>query len=387
MAILIAGSPAPASEQDPSGWQGGLPPQISIEGEEVTLLFTGDMLVHNRIAHKAREFAMGSDDEYDFNPMFDEVRGVISEADLAICHQEVVLGVPDVPIGVFPRLSAPAEFAAAVSGAGYDGCSTASNHSTDYANTGVLTTIDALDRAGLAHTGTAATEDQSHGSLYQVADLTLGHLSYTYGVQVVRPDHPWSVGIIETDEILHKAQRLKERGAEFVVVSLHWGVQYSVQTSRSQREIADALTASDDIDMIVGHHAHVLQGVKTVNGKLVAFGLGNFLSNQSAGYSGANTEDGAALLTRLQLVGGRWVVTDTAYMPTWVHRKAGGYTIWPTIGAGPIDLSPRYQEQSTRRTLRNLTFDGESRPGLSASEAMVWLRSEPTTPRGGPVRW
>jgi poly-gamma-glutamate synthesis protein (capsule biosynthesis protein) len=358
-----------------------------LSDDDVTLLFTGDMLVHNRISRKGAELAEGSDVEYDFNPMFDQVRAVVSAADLAICHQEVVLGVPGVPIGVFPALSAPAEFATAVAGAGYDGCSTASNHSTDYANVGVLTTIETLDEAGLLHTGTAAREDQSHGILYEVGGLTLGHLSFTYGVQVTRPQHPWSVGILRTEDILGDAELLKARGADFVVVSLHWGVQYSVATSGEQRRVADVLTASDDVDMIIGHHAHVLQGVNTVNGKLVAFGLGNFLSNQSAGYSGANTEDGATLMVRLRLVGGRWTISNTAYMPTWVHRKAGGYTIWPTIGPAPSDLSPRYQEQSTRRTLRNLRFDGQTKQGLSAQEAIVWLRSETMTLDRGTIRW
>lgn len=206
-------------------------------------------------------------------------------------------------------------------------------------------------------------------------------------MQVTPPEHPWSVGIIQIERILRDAEMLKVQGADFVVVSMHWGVQYSVATSRDQRRVADALTASDHVDMIIGHHAHVLQGVDTVNGKLVAYGLGNFLSNQSAGYSGANTEDGAALMVRLRPQGGKWTVVAAAYMPTWVHRKAGGYTIWPTIGPGPENLSSRFQERSTSRTLKNLKFDGKPKKGLSAQQAIAWLRSDLTIVGHGPVRW
>ncbi|KAA3641772.1 MAG: CapA family protein [Armatimonadetes bacterium] len=358
-----------------------------IRGNTVTLAFTGDMLVHNRIARKAAELAKEAEADFDFTPMFDEVRSVISAADLAICHQEVTLDVPGHPIGVFPRLSAPGEFASAVAGAGYDGCSTASNHSTDYGTSGIESTIAVLDEAGLGHTGTATTEVRSHGVLYELDHLTVGHLSATYGVQVYRPEHEWSVGLIDTDRIIADAEALKEGGADWVVVSLHWGSQYRVSTTAQQLSVADTLTASDAIDMIVGHHAHVLQAVERVNGKLVAYGLGNFLSNQSAGYSGPNTEDGAVLMIRLRSDSeGSWSLWDTAYMPTWVHRKAGGYTIWPALGPSPEDLSPRYQEQSAARSLKNFTFDGRQVPGLSGDEAVAWLESDPKRGRFWP-RW
>ncbi len=240
-----------------------LPTQVPavISGDTATLVFTGDMLIHNRIARKAAELAGDTEAEFDFNPMFDEVRSVISAADLAICHQEITLDVPGHPIGVFPQLSAPSEFASAAAGAGYDGCSTASNHSTDYGEPGLESTIAVLDEAGLGHTGTAMTEDQSHGVLYELDALTVWHVSATYGVQMHRPEHDWSVGLIDTYRIIADAEVLKGSGADWVVVSLHWGNQYQVSTASRQRSIADTLTASDAIDMIVGHHAHVADGL------------------------------------------------------------------------------------------------------------------------------
>ncbi len=386
VASLVVALPIAAAA--PSGAR--LPTQVPevINGDSATLVFTGDMLVHNRIARKAAELAKETEADFDFTPMFGEVRSVISAADLAICHQEITLDVPGHPIGVFPQLSAPGEFASAVEGAGYDGCSTASNHSTDYGTTGIESTIAVLDEAGLSHTGTAMTEAQSHGVLYELEALTVGHLSATYGVQMYRPQYGWSVGLIDTDRIIADAEALKASGADWVVVSLHWGNQYQVSTTSHQRSTADTLTASDAIDMIVGHHAHVLQAVERVNGKLVAYGLGNFLSNQSAGYSGPNTEDGAVLMIRLRSnTDGTWSLWDTAYMPTWVHRKAGGYTIWPALGPSPENLSPRYQEQSAARSLKNLTFGGRQIPGLSADQSLAWLSTDPRAARFHPPLW
>lgn len=394
-ALVMAGLAlvVPVADAAPQG--GRLPTDVPamIDGESVTLLFTGDMLVHNAISRMGATYAKGTDAAFDFNPMFDQVRSVISAADLAICHQEVTLGVPGYTIGVFPALSAPGEFASAVAGAGYDGCSTASNHATDYGGAGVESTIRVLEEAGLRHTGTALTEDQSHGVLYELEDLTVGHLSATYGVQMHKPDHEWSVGLItknqitrDTDRIIRDAEALKADGADWVVVSLHWGNQYQVATTAFQRNVAEILTASDAIDMIVGHHAHVVQAIEQVNGKLVAFGLGNFLSNQSAGYSGPNTEDGVVLMVRLRSnTDGEWSLWDTVYMPTWVHRKAGGYVIWPAIGPSPAGLSPRNQEQSATRTRANLNFEGRQGGGLSAADSIAWLSTDPKAARLHPT--
>lgn len=377
----------PVADAAPQG--GRLPTQVPamIDGESATLLFTGDMLIHNAVSRMGATYAKGTDAAFDFNPMFDQVRSVISAADLAICHQEITLGVPGYTIGVFPQLSAPGEFASAVAGAGYDGCSTASNHATDYGGAGVESTIRVLEEAGLRHTGTALTEDQSHGVLYELDALTIGHLSATFAVQVYRPDHVWSVGLIDTDRIIRDAEALKADGADWVVVSLHWGNQYQVATTSRQRDTADILTASDAIDMIVGHHAHVLQAVQHVNGKLVAFGLGNFLSNQAtAEYGGPYSQDGVALMVRLRSnTDGDWSLWDMAYMPTWVYRKAGGYVIWPAIGSSPDGLAPRYLEQSAHRTQKNLKFDGREALGLSADESVAWLMTDAKAARLQPI--
>jgi poly-gamma-glutamate synthesis protein (capsule biosynthesis protein) len=369
--VAIVSSPASAEVTVADG-----EPAPSFSGPSVALLFTGDMLIHPRVSRKAAEYGRAGEAAYDFRPMFDQVRPLIEAADFAICHQEVQLGVPGRDVSPFPALAAPAEFAGALADAGFDACSTASNHATDHGDEGLRATIAVLDEAGLEHTGTAASERDAGGIIYEVPPLRIGHASYTYSVQMHGPAHEWSVNMIDPEEILADAAALKARGADFVVISLHWGQQYRVAPTDAQRSVAETLTASPDIDLIVGHHAHVLQPIEHINGTPVIFGLGNFLSNQAPSCCGINSGDGAAALVRLRAADGRWMVTAMRYVPTWVHRKGGGYIVWPTVDTTETSAPLDHLAASRARSQGQLTFNGVERSGLSVADGTAWLERD-----------
>lgn len=345
----------------------------SSDPKVITLLVTGEMLIHPRVSRMAAEYGRSSGSEYDFSPMFDAVRPLISAADLALCHVEVQLGVPGVETAGFPRLAAPAQFADALAGAGFDGCSTASNHANDQGDVGVWSTIAALQGADVAHTGTATSPSLTGGVLHELDDMTLGHLSYTYAIQAHRRAHPWSINKIDPAQILSDASALRARGADFVVVSLHWGAEFRHRPTRSQRTIAEELMASATIDLIVGHHAHVVQPIEYMNGKPVLFGLGNFLSNQAPDCCGVASGDGVAVLLRLERDGDGWRVPAIDFVPTWVHRRAGGYLVRPVAGVREGDRAWRHLRASLARTRQELTISGRHMRGLTVAEGTGWL--------------
>ena len=106
---------------------------VAPTGRTATLLVTGEILPHPRVSWKAQEYGRESGRDFDFRPMFDDVRPLIAAADLALCHLEVQLDVPGVSgLNSFPKINAPGEVAEALTDAGFDGCSTASNHATDW---------------------------------------------------------------------------------------------------------------------------------------------------------------------------------------------------------------------------------------------------------------
>jgi poly-gamma-glutamate synthesis protein (capsule biosynthesis protein) len=367
----------------------GIGEQPDIEPGEVqasaTLLVTGEMLIHPRVSRKAAEFGRSADLDYDFSPMFDAVRPLVRAADLAICHLEVQLGVPGIPVAGFPRLAAPAEFGAALAGAGFDGCSTASNHANDQGDIGIHSTIGALDAAGVAHTGTAVEASGAAGILYELDELIVGHVSYTYGIQAHRRAQPWSINKIDRDQILADTAALRSRGADFTVVSLHWGAEYRHRPTAAQRRLAEELMASDTVDLIVGHHAHVLQPIEHINDKPVLFGLGNFLSNQAPDCCGVESGDGAAVLLLLEQTDGRWRVGPIDVVPTWVHRRAGGYLIRPTAAYAEGERAWKHLKSSLQRTREHLTLDGDAFVGLTVSGGLNWLLGRRDGPEGVPA--
>ncbi|WP_255347162.1 CapA family protein [Cellulomonas sp. KRMCY2] len=121
-----------------------------------TLVAAGDVLLHEPVIGSAR-----TADGYDFAPLLAPIQPWVAGADLALCHLEVPIAPPGTPTSGYPMFGAPVEITASLAANGWDGCSTASNHSVDRGLAGVVTTLDALDAAGLGHVGTARTAEEA----------------------------------------------------------------------------------------------------------------------------------------------------------------------------------------------------------------------------------
>jgi len=164
------------------------------------------------------------------------------------------------------------------------------------------------------------------------------------------------VNLIDAEQILADAASAREAGAEYVVVSIHWGTEYRTEPNDQQVEVAAAVAGSELVDIIVGHHAHVVQPVELVDGTPVVYGLGNFLSNQSANCCVAAAQDG--LITQVhiqetresQATGGPpEFVTWLTHVPTWVDRS--DFTIVPVAEAlarDDLDESERRRLEKSR---------------------------------------
>jgi poly-gamma-glutamate capsule biosynthesis protein CapA/YwtB (metallophosphatase superfamily) len=295
-----------------------------------TLAVSGDVLPHQPVVARA---ATGAG--YDFEPMFAPIRPVVSSPDLALCHLEVPLSPDGQDLGGYPSFNVPSELASALAATGYDGCSTASNHSLDRHLGGVVATLDVLDGAGLGHAGTARSAEEDDAVVtYEVGGVRVAHLSATYGLngRPLPTEAPWAVDLIDPGVLLADAARARASGAEFVVVSLHWGVEYQTAPTEEQRVLAGQLLASPDIDLLVGHHAHVVQPIEWIGDELVIYGLGNSLSNQSSGCCPEATQDGMVVTVTVEedLAGGppgSLRVRDVLVTPTWVERST--YRILP----------------------------------------------------------
>ncbi len=246
----------------------------------------GDVLTENAVL-AAGAAAAGPGVRYDFSPVFAPVRPIVEAADLAICHMEIPIGRPGERPGVYGRspfggnlLLAPYEIAGALRDAGFDRCSTASNHSNDLGPVGIDSTLDAFDDVGLSHTGTArqpAEAEAPQGLV--VGGVAVAHLSATRYSNTNRPSDGWRLDYAASvDDIAAEVRAARAAGAEIVIVSLHISRELDSAPSVDDRAYVTALTAAVPIDLVVEHGPHVVQPLERVNGAWVYWSVGNFVS-------------------------------------------------------------------------------------------------------------
>ncbi|MFJ1968024.1 CapA family protein [Streptomyces sp. NPDC087903] len=330
-ALLTAGAACQAQSTGEKGAAGRPAPAAS---RGFTLVASGDVLPHSSIIDRAHFDAGGRG--YDFRPMFAGVRSVVARADLALCHMETVYGADGDYTG-YPAFKSPPEVAAGLAATGYDGCSTASNHSLDDGAEGIRRTLDALDRAGVRHAGSARTEGEARTvTVLPVGPAKVAHLAYTYDTNgyPLPPGRPWAVNLIDENRILADARAARTAGADVVVVSVHWGTEWQEAPDEQQLTLARRLTAARTgdrpaVDLILGTHAHVPQAYEKVNGTWVVYGMGDQIAGEMTNHEGAQDPRGnQSTIGRFTFAppgreGGRWKVTKAEFVPQWFDVDAG----------------------------------------------------------------
>jgi poly-gamma-glutamate capsule biosynthesis protein CapA/YwtB (metallophosphatase superfamily) len=270
-------------------------PEPTREPVTVTVVGAGDILPHAAVNRSANAHAGGVAGDYDYGPMFADVAPLIEDADVAICHLETPLSADNTGLTRPGTLvfNSPREVATGLSGAGFDGCDFASNHSWDRGLSGLDETIGVVEDAGLAYAGPHAEESRAgEAAVHELDGVSVAHLAYSYTMlnnwgpnTDIPPEAPW-VGramwpVVEAEGIVEDAEKARAGGADIVVLSMHWGEEYVVEPTADQRELARELLGSGAVDLILGTHVHVIQPCETIDGRTVFYGLGNFLSNQS----------------------------------------------------------------------------------------------------------
>jgi Bacterial capsule synthesis protein PGA_cap len=284
---------------------------------QFTVEASGDLLIHSPVWQRALELGGGT--RYDFAALFAQIKPYIRGVDLALCHVETPM-TPAPPTG-FPIFNTPPALAGAIHATGWRACSTAATHTLDQGQLGVDDTVRTLNRAGVLHTGSfASAAAQRTPVIITIKGVRVAFLAYTELTNGIPSPHPWSVNRAFAPRILADAHRAHQAGAQVVIVNIHWGDENVTEPSSFQLQLADKLTRSPDITAIVGQHVHVVQPIRRINGKLVVFGEGNLISNQTLACCPAASQDG--LLALLTIVVDRYGarVTFVHYVPIWVQH-------------------------------------------------------------------
>lgn len=338
------------------------------QAQRLKLLFAGDLMGHMP-QHNA---ALQADGSYDYAPCFRYVKDYIQSADLAIVNLEVPLAGK--PYSGYPQFSSPDALAEAARKAGFDIMTTANNHCVDRGGKGLERTLRALDSLNIPHLGTyrdRAQHDAAHPLMVERNGIRLALLCYTYGTNGIEVPKPNVVNFIDTTEMLRDLRTADERGADFVITLIHWGIEYQTHSNREQEEMARWLL-EHGCDAVIGGHPHVVQNftLDAIPGnarypEVVIYSMGNLVSNQRD----VNCDGGIMVEMELEkrLYPPTMRVTTCRYMPYWVHRGTVDslyqYYIVPSTDA--VEYPEYYQiEEGLLEALR--TFDRNTRQRLHA---------------------
>ena len=303
---------------------------------EGLLVAVGDIMMH---MPQLPAYFDPESKRYDFTPYFAEVKPLIEDADWAMANLETTLSENGDYSG-YPRFSSPRELAAALKEAGFDIVTTANNHALDRGVPGVKRTLGFLEEQGLVTRGTARSAEEAAGTvIVEQNHIRVGLLAYTYGTNgiPIPADMPWLVDLIDEERMVQDIAALREAGADFIVIALHFGTEYQTEPSDEQKRLARRLIAAG-ADLIAGSHPHVIQPYEVVDAQdesgaarqgVIIYSMGNFISNQR----GDTKDYGALYRIRLRKEEGITRMTEVEPVITWVHRyKAEGrnhYRILP----------------------------------------------------------
>lgn len=336
------------------------------EADCVSLLFTGDFLMHNMLWDQAEaDAAAAGSSGLDFRPLISEQKPYLDRADLAVCQMETVVATEEGPFFGYPNFSVPPQILTAAADTGWDVCMTASNHSFDQGTEGLERTYRAVEAAGMGVTGTSLTEEEAEQpDIFTTANgAKVAVITGTYGLNGYVPEHSWQVDMLDPQAMIAKAARARAEGADLVIANMHAGDEYVHEPSAQQVEVAHALVDSGQFNLIVGQHAHAVQPIEHYKDTWIVYGMGNNLTELSPSYV-ANNEGIMVNPIFERGEDGTWQVRDLRWVSsTMVDSPSYRYCITSPSRPASDCVDEAYAQQSNARVQQIVESMGAAEAG------------------------
>jgi poly-gamma-glutamate synthesis protein (capsule biosynthesis protein) len=216
----------------------------------------------------------------------------------------------------------------------------------DKGENAVLKTMDYWDTVpGIRRLGIhRSQEERDKPVIIEKNGIRLGFLAYTYGTNglPVPRDKPFMVSLIDEKIMAEEIEALRPL-CDYLVVSMHWGEEYTHVPNGAQRKAAEFLAARD-VDLILGHHPHVIQPFESIprpdgGTTLCYYSLGNFISGQTRN----PTLLGALASVTIKKTDGMITVEEAGAIPVVTHYENGftGFRVYP-LAAYTAELAGKH---------------------------------------------
>jgi len=252
-----------------------------VEEYSLSLAMVGDALIHSAVYADAKK-----GNAYDFSSMFTEVRDTIKRYDLAFYNQETILGGTSLGLSTYPQFNSPQEVGDAFVDMGFNLVSLATNHTLDRGyGTGYKTIKNSREywnkQGGVIAAGSYSTQEEKDEIIVKEKNgIKYGLLAYTTLTNgLVRPrGKEYYLDVYNEALVKKDIEKLRDK-VDLLIVSMHWGIEYSHSVSQEQKTIAKYLSDLG-VDIVIGHHPHVVEPIEFIDDTLVIYSLGNFISSQ-----------------------------------------------------------------------------------------------------------
>lgn len=246
----------------------------SPEREDISLIFVGDIMLSRHIGKVMKE-----KDDWIFP--FREIAEELQSADILFGNLEGMISDKGEDGGGIYSFRADPRAIEGLTFAGFDVLSVANNHSFDWGGEAILDSIERLNQAGIHTVGGGKNIEEAWAPVILEKNGTVfaffAFSEFFGGLKVGRAE----IAEIDIERIKRAISNAKnERGADIVILSVHWGEEYKTVSNDFQRDIARrAILAGANI--VVGHHPHVIQEIEEYEGGLIVYSLGNFIFDQN----------------------------------------------------------------------------------------------------------
>ena len=238
-------------------------------GTAITIGAVGDLMFARDITTLMQQHGMAYP--------FERVRPLLTGVDLLIGNLEGTFTARGTPLVKMYTFRTPPELGGTLAAAGFDAVSLGNNHAFDFGGVGLLDTLDTLRNAGLRWFGAGMDETAARAPrLMEARGYTVALLGYS-GVDESGFAAGSAPGVARASAAAIQAAVARAAGeADYVIVVVHAGIEYTRQPSALQRELAHAAIDAG-ADVVIGHHPHVLQPWERYGDGLILYSLGNFV--------------------------------------------------------------------------------------------------------------
>lgn len=300
------------------------------------IMANGDLLYHDIIYISAKK----SDGTYDFHDNFEYVKPWLKQADLVLGDFEGTVN-KDHYLAGYPLFNAPGEVMDAIKDAGYQVLDLAHNHILDSQIEGVVSTADAIEKAGMTPVGVYTHESRDKAPLLikEVNGIKVAILAYSYGFNgieqsISQEDYNRYLSDLDEDKMKAEIERA-EKEADITIIMPQMGVEYQIEPTEEQKKLYHKMI-DWGADIIFGGHPHVVEPAETVekdgDKKLIIYSMGNFISNQRIETmqdveNAKWTERGVLMDVTIKKKSGKTTIEMAQAHPSWVSRTPkGGYS-------------------------------------------------------------